>query len=80
VPYHLAHLHVGEDPTQVIEGRVLEKWLDLDLTLVRLWELHSIRTDVIWTRGRSEGTLGDYIQCLFPEMTRRGMVTVNLVE
>ena len=80
VPYHLAHLHIDEDPRRALGEGVLEEWLNLDRILVHLRESFSIRTDVIWTRGRSEGDLGDYVGCLFPEMTRRGMVTVNLVE
>jgi len=80
VPYHLAQLHLSEDLRRVIEEEVLEQWLDLDHALVRLWDLLSIHTDVVLTRGRVEGVLGDFVGCLLPEMTRRGMVTVNLVE
>ena len=55
----------------------LEQWLDLDRTLVRLWESHSIRTSVIRSR-KSEAGLVDCIGSLLPEMMRRGRV--ELVE
>ena len=80
MPYHLAHLHVGEDPRQAFGEGVLEEWLDLDRILVYLWGSFSIHTNMIWTMGRLEGVLGNYIGCLLPEMMKRGMVTVNLVE
>ena len=53
---------------------------NLDHILVHLWESHSVRTNVTWTRGRLEGDLGNYVGRLLPEMTKRGMVTIDLTE
>ena len=79
MPHHLVLFLVNKNIRQVVREEVLEEWLDLDRILVRLWESLSIRVDVTW-RVRSEGVLGDYFGCLLPEMTGRGMVTLNLTE
>jgi len=55
------------------------QWLELDRLLVQLWESHSIRTRLICTiLTEQEQELGDYFGCLFPEITKRGIV--DLVE
>jgi len=78
--YNLSHLDGNEDLRQVVGEVVLEEWLDLDRILVRLWESLSVRTNVIWTGGRREGVMRGYVECFLPEMMKRGMVTVNLVD
>ena len=79
-PCHLTHLGVNECLRQAVGEDVLEEWLDLDRTLVHLLESLPIHTNVRWTRRRREGVMEDCVGRFFPEMTRRGMVTVNLVE
>ena len=69
----------GEDIKQTIGEGTVEQWLNLDRTLVNLWESLSIRTNVIWTRGRSNGVVADHIGSLLPAMTKRGMVTINMI-
>ena len=77
VPLDLTLIRSYEDVGEVIGAGILEQWLDLDRTLVRLWESHSIRTSVIRSR-KSEAGLVDCIGSLLPEMMRRGRV--ELVE
>lgn len=59
----------------------LEEWLDLDRILVRLCESFSICTNVKWTTGmrKGKGAAEDNFGSLFPEMTKREMVTINLL-
>ena len=86
VPYRLSRIllnrdvwgGVGDD-RQIIGDFLLKQWLDLDRDLVHLWESLSIRTNVIWTKGKRGGVAGNHIESLLPEMTKRGMVIVNLV-
>lgn len=79
MPYYLTYISVHQELRYALGEGVLEEWLDLDRILVDLWESFSIHTNVIWTRGRWDGHLGDYVGCLLPEMVKRGMVTVDLI-
>ena len=57
---------------------IFEQWSDLDHILAHLSESLSIRTNVRWERGHLwNGAAGNSAGCLFPEMRRRGMVTVD---
>jgi len=80
VPHYSTLLQVGEDLRGGIGEGVLGQWLNLDHILVHLWESFSIRTDVIWAKWSWKGTVGDHVGSLLPEMTKRGMVTINLVK
>ena len=79
MPHYLTYMSVHGELRYALGEGVLEEWLDLDRILVHLWESLSIRTNVIWTRVRWEGMLGDYVGCLLPGAMKRGMVTVDLV-
>ena len=78
VPFHLTCLYLNGGIRKIIGDELFEQWLDLDRVLVYIWESLSIHTNVRWTGGVQKGFSGDYIECLLPEMTRRGMVTVDL--
>ena len=66
--------------TSLKKGFLSSGWtLDLDHTLVHLWESLSICTNVIWPSEKWNGILGNYLGCLLPEMAKRGMVTVRQV-
>ena len=77
MPYHLNCIRVHQNVRETLGEEIVEQCLDLDHLLVYLWESLSIRANVRWTGEMQEGTLGDHIVCLLPEMTRRWMVIVN---
>jgi hypothetical protein len=54
------------------------EWLDLDRFLVQLWESRSIRPKVACTPRQTRQELVDLIECLLPEITKRGII--DLVE
>jgi len=50
-------------------------WLDLDRLLAQFWESRSARPKVICTALMGEERdMRDFIGCLLPELTRRGML------
>jgi hypothetical protein len=51
------------------------EWLDLDRLLVQLWESRRIRLMAAFTKGQD---MRSSIECLLPEITKRGMI--DLVE
>jgi hypothetical protein len=59
---------IDANPTQTVG-----EWMGLDLLLVKLWELHSIRPNV---DGKDEQDLRRRVGRLLPEMTKRGIVDV----
>jgi hypothetical protein len=70
------------DVGQTVGEEIYRQWADFDCTLIRLWESHAIRTNVICDTV-AEGRKGfpEYIGGLLPEMTKRGIVEiVNSVE
>ena len=75
IPHHLTHAGVLANIERSIGEAHARLWLDLDLFLAQLWETRSIRTKVICT---TEGSMGVNIECLFPEMMKRGII--DLVE
>ena len=78
VPLYLTIIRSYEDVGEVIGAGILEQWLGLDRTLVRLWESHSIRTRFFRPRRSEKVGVVDCIGSLLPEMTRRGRI--ELVE
>ena len=60
---------------------IYEQRLDLDRLLVELWELRSIRPKITngGTPGNYEkkGVMIDYVQCLLPEITKRGIIDLD---
>ena len=58
---------------------LFEQWLDLDRILVHLLDSFSIRANVRWVVGKSIGIVADSVEDFLPEMTRRGMVTLDQV-
>jgi hypothetical protein len=75
IPHHLTHAGALANIRRSIGEAHVRLWLDLDLFLAQLWETRSIRTKVVCTTERSTGV---DIGCLFPEMTKRGIL--DLVE
>ena len=53
------------------------QWLDLDRLLVQFWESRSIRPKVVYTMGFG---MRDFVESLLPEITKRGVANVDLVE
>ena len=71
VPFVGADTGVGRIVGQV----VCRQWLDLDRSLVQLWESHSIRPVVKCKTPILEGQdMRDCIRRLMPEVTRRGII------
>lgn len=52
------------------------QWLELDRLLAKLQESQSVRPKVLYTVPPPMGTedARSYMECLFPEMTKRGVV------
>jgi len=65
---------------QALGEETVEQWLDLDRTLVHLWEPYPILVKVRWSRDRQKKTLADYVWDLCPETMRRGLVSVDWFE
>ena len=54
---------------------IYRQWVDFDRLLVRLWESRSIRPKIVGaTKGEQETR--EYIGCLLPEITKRGVIDV----
>lgn len=55
--------------------------MNVDHSLVRLWESHAIRTRATYSTVRGKETVCEYIMGLLPEGTKRGIIKlVNYVE
>jgi len=74
LPYSLTMF--GMDVGRFVGEATCRGWLDLDRLLVQLWEscsvcpkLECVRLGLTWWPGTKY-----YIGCLFPEMTKRGIV------
>jgi hypothetical protein len=66
---------------QVIEEAAYEQCLGLDRLLVQFWESRSILPRVICATQTGEEQDTTYcVGCLLPEITRRGIVVIDLVE
>ena len=64
------------DVRQIVEEDTYLEWMDLDRTLVQLWESHAIRMKVV-SREETEKrwrALRDFVGGLLPESTTRGMI------
>ena len=71
-----ASIGFSGDVRKDVGEKVFNQWLDLDRILVHLWESFSIPVNVRWEEEVQVG----YVEALLPEMTRRGMVTADLVD
>lgn len=72
-------IYVGADVRKGVGEQTYEEWLDLDRLLVRAWESHLIRPELVCKvmggKGKNvEGCIG----LLLPEVTKRGIL--DLVE
>ena len=56
------------------------QWENLDLLLVRLWTSRSIRPKFVCQANREWGGFRDLVQCLLPELARRGAVDMVQAE
>ena len=73
VAYYLTTF--GAEVGQFLGEGTLRQWLDLDRLLVQFWESHSIRPRVGSVRlGQNPQKMEDCIRCLFPEITKRGII------
>jgi len=52
------------------------EWMDLDHLLVQFWESRSTRPRVVLTMWRGAKEDG-FIDCFFPELTRRGAIDIE---
>jgi len=75
VPYYLTRYNVGADIRQSLGETVFGQWSGLDRILVQFWESRSIRLRVGCVRlGEKGQNMGYSVGCLFPEITKRGIV------
>lgn len=72
-PYHLTSN--GTNLEQIVGERIFRQWLVLDLLLVQLWEECSIRLKAMCLTPRmGRQDMGNYVGCLLPEITKRGII------
>ena len=49
-------------------------WMDLDRTLIQLWELHAVRMEIsYYSEGKGKRAC-EFVGGLLPEVTRRGII------
>jgi hypothetical protein len=60
----------------LIKETVHQAWLDLDRLLAQFSESHSIRPEIILSRGKEGTNFKNLVPILLPELTRRGIVDV----
>lgn len=55
------------------------EWLELDSAFIKLWESHSIRPEVQYYLPSSvdAGRAREFLESLFPETTRRGVIDLS---
>ena len=77
VPFDLAPFDPGADSSirQTVGEVIYREWLDLDRLLVQLWESRSTPPKITRAINEEQET-GDYIGCLLPETTKRGIIDV----
>ena len=75
---------IFDDPStdirQMVGEVVYREWLDLDRLLVQLWELRSIRPKVTYDvmSVDKEKEAINCVSCLLPEMTKRGIIDLEV--
>jgi len=75
LPYYAILTEAKPNARQIVGEVIYRQWLDLDHLLVQFWESRSIRPRVVcWISTREELALRNFIECLLPEITRRGIV------
>lgn len=69
-----------DDARTVVENELYEHWMDLDRTLIQLWESHAIRVRITYFSPRGERKRArEFVGGLLPEATEKGVVKlVNL--
>ena len=72
VPGYIALVDASAGLEQAVGKAVYRQWLDLDRLLVQLWESRSIRPKLV--PGLPMENRKQNIACLFPEMTKRGVI------
>ena len=71
---------VPADPARAIGEAAYQEWLELDRSIVRLWESHSIRLKAEHDASTFGGEMvakdeaRKCLECLLPEVTDRGIV------
>ena len=78
LPYNLSFAGFGPNIRRILSEATYEQWLEFDRLLVQFWESRSIRPTVTRTKVVGMQSMRDCIECLLPEVTRRGIM--DLVE
>jgi hypothetical protein len=73
MPDYLNHFDILVGITQPHTAVESEQWANLDRLLVRLWESHLIRSNLISTIGDTRYQMKD----LLPEVTKRGATDIS---
>jgi len=75
LPHYVLLAGADTDTRQFVGEVIYGQWVDLDRVLVQFWESHSIRPRVVCTEPtREERAVRSFVGCLFPEITRRGII------
>ena len=76
LPPSLTSIDIGANIRHSLGEVTSGWWSDLDHLLVQFWDSHLIRPRVGWHAGEGgRGANTEYcISCLFPEITKRGIV------
>ena len=81
IPHHLAIASADANIGQTIGEAAHGQWLDLDWLLVQFWESRAILSKIICpTRKGEEQNTRNLFVCLLPELTRRGIIVLDLIE
>jgi hypothetical protein len=75
IVYNLSDAGIDADVREAVGEAGYREWLELDRLLVQLCESHPIHLMAVFTKRRY---MGSSIECLLPEITKRGMI--DLVE
>jgi hypothetical protein len=60
--------------TSSVDEEIGRQWVDLEYTLIRLWESHGVRTRVVYDPGEEKEEAREYIKRLLPEVMKRGII------
>ena len=58
----------------ILGEKFYNQWMDLDRVLIRLWESNAIHVQVTYCAEIGGGWSSEYIESLFPEMKKRGLL------
>jgi len=68
-------VNIGGNVRRITGEQTLGQWLELDRLLAQLWESHSIRPKILYNAfPGKEKIIRDWVGCLLPEITERGVI------